>query len=408
MKITIVFLLFISYNLNGINVANCIYDGKKIFEWMGNKYDQDAVLREYHRRKDDWIRKNRYNRKQVEIFNRGFRTIANLLGSGKISRRADGSWVNTSGVKSTGEMDINIFGGIKRTENNEINLATALLDDIMETMPPIQVQSTTSTQPSQKQAEPSKNTNNTYLFHLIGRINIQYDTKVSFENNYVLIHEQNKIIFYNPETKEEFGGGIIWTKTLSKDKNWDIYECIDKKGQHFHVSIAKYVDMGSQMFVFQGNYNELFILYPADDENLSNVAYRKQHFLEEIGWVLQYYQLYSDALQYYIQAIQEGAKGKGILAAMARCYLETENYSSAINYATQALYATSDKHCDRDEYIYNIRGLAKYKLGKQDYKTDLSKGGVNGQNILKDISKDTPSRPTITNKLKKIPNFKIN
>lgn len=368
---------------------------ERTFEWAGKKYSVEKLKNLFIQERESWLRRNNYSNKERELFEEGFKLVLKTLDSEGFGRNPDGSWTNSAGITSNGTRETSILGSMKNTTNNAVGIATQLLNYVMEFLPA-----------EPKESSSSYGKSDIIVCYVIGRISIQHENySITMENNAVLIND-NQFVFINPATNETLAK--IDIKNRQDSDTWHLYICSDDLGKECGVAIPKYIDMGQQLLFVQGDQKTIFVLYTAGDEKLSNDSYRKQKFSEEMGRVLQYHQLYNDAIEHYSNATYLGAKSKGVYSAMAKCYLENQQYEAAISFANKALNELPDQYCDRDEYIYNVRGCAKYVLGIASYKDDLNKGGVAGQNILKGINANPQSRPQVTNKLKKDPNFKIN
>jgi hypothetical protein len=367
---------------------------ERTFEWAGKKYSVEKLKNLFIRERESWLRRNNYSNKERELFEEGFKLVLKALDSEGFGRNPDGSWTNSAGITSSGTRETSILGSTKHTTSNAVGIATQLLDYVMNFLPA-----------EPKESSSSHGKSDIVTCYVIGRICIQHENySITMENNAVLINN-NQFVFINPATNETLAK--IDIKNRQDSDAWHLYICSDDLGKECGVAIPKYIDMGQQLLIVQGDQKTIFVLYTAGDEKLSNDSYRKQKFSEEMGRVLQCHQLYSDAIKHYSNATYLGAKSKGVYSAMAKCYLENQQYEAAISFANKALSELPDEYCDRDEYIYNVRGCAKYILGIASYKDDLNKGGVAGQNILKEINANPQIRPQTGNKLKKDPNFKI-
>lgn len=381
-------------NINSQVTQRSNDSAERFFEWAGNKYSVEKLKNLFIREREDWLRRNNYSNRERELFDQGFNLMIKAMDAEGFGRNPDGSWTNTIGVSGNGIRDTGILGSTKNTINNAVGLAVQLLDYVMQFLP---------VEP--KKSLSSNKKNDFILYHVIGRINFQGEKhSISIENDALLINN-GQIAFINPATKET----LFEINVNNKQDNdtWHLYTCTDQDGKNCGVALPKYLDMGQQLVIVQDNVKVVFILYEPN-QLLENENYRNRVFLEEFGRVLQFHELFEDAISYYKQACDFGGKGKGLYSAIAKCYLEIGEYQNAINLASKALNELPDQYCDRDEYIYNVRGCAKYVLGIASYKDDLNKGGVAGQNILKGINANPQSRPQVTNKLKKDPNFKIN
>lgn len=109
---------------------------KRLFEWAGNQYDADALQNAYIKRYQDEINSGKYNKRELELLDKGFNKVLTALKDPNFKRNENGSWYNEEGISSSGNMNKNIIGRLKKTEDNSISLAASILNDTFSTLSP--------------------------------------------------------------------------------------------------------------------------------------------------------------------------------------------------------------------------------------------------------------------------------
>lgn len=115
---------------------------KRLFEWAGNQYDADALQNAYIKRYQDEINSGKYSKRELELLDKGFNKVLTALKDPSFKRNANGSWYNEEGISSSGNMNKNIIGRLKKTDDNSVSLAASILNDAFSTMSPYSKPST--------------------------------------------------------------------------------------------------------------------------------------------------------------------------------------------------------------------------------------------------------------------------
>lgn len=109
---------------------------KKLFEWAGSKYDKDALKNAYAKKYQSEINSGKYSKRELQLLDEGFKQVVSTIDSDDFGRDISGEWTNTAGVGSTGFADKNIFGRLKKTDNNSVSLAASILNDTFSNLSP--------------------------------------------------------------------------------------------------------------------------------------------------------------------------------------------------------------------------------------------------------------------------------
>lgn len=109
---------------------------KKLFEWAGNKYDKDALRNTYAKKYQDEVNSGKYSKRELQLLDEGFKQVVSAIDSDDFGRDISGEWNNSAGISSTGFTDKNIFGKLKKTNNNSVSLAASILNDAFSSLTP--------------------------------------------------------------------------------------------------------------------------------------------------------------------------------------------------------------------------------------------------------------------------------
>ena len=361
MKIIIVFLLLMYYNVKGADVITYASDGDRIFEWAGNKYSITELKNYFIRYRADWVSQNLSTKKEMILFDEGFNLIIKAIDSQGFGRDADGSWQNTAGIG-------NMTRDTKKTTRNAIGLAATYLNYIMDNyMHPIQTYNNSTYTPS----------NMKVIMYIIDNPN-----KAQIRS----YPDINSTIIYSCSSG---------TKVTVLEQTDNLFWKVSVNGYTGYISKNWLTAIPS-------------LQTPTNNAN--------QYYSQGIETLKQ--NNYKDALELFNKAFNAGYTESEIYILRASTYIklgiETNNtayFYAAINDCNNYLKSNPE-----NEFAFFSRGFAKFFLDDQTFLNDMYKGGERGSNFLnalkqEEISNSNKGQTQRKNKtsstLKKKSNFKI-